>query len=99
MKDIGTYQVGPGHGIIVTQRTVQGELLSDDRVDENKRDLKDQTAEDYFKKNSLGTELQRARARMLFQNARDRGKEVSSVGKIAILIGNKNYQGMQRLDG
>ena len=75
------------------------ELLSDDRVDPNQRDMEDQTAEDIFENSSSGTELQRAKARMLFQNARDRQKEVSSIGKVGILIGNKSYQDFERLDG
>ena len=75
------------------------ELLSNDRVDVKQRDPEDQTAEDHFKKSTIGTELQRDKARLLFQKARDRGKEVSSVGKMAILIGNKNYQHLSRLDG
>ena len=75
------------------------QLLSDDRVDVDQRDLEDQTAEDHFEKSNSGTEFQRTKARMLFQNARDRGKEVSSGGKVAILIANQSYQDMERLDG
>ena len=75
------------------------QLLSYDRVDVDQRDLEDQTAEDHFEKSHLGTDLQRTKARMLFQNARDRGKEVSSGGQVAILIANQSYQDMERLDG
>ena len=75
------------------------ELLSDDRVEVDQRDLEDRTAEDHFPKGSAATELQRARAKLLFQNARDRGKEVSSSGKTAILIGNRSYQDLEMLDG
>ena len=75
------------------------QLLSYDRVDVDQRDMEDQTAEDHFEKSHLGTDLQRTKARMLFQNARDRGKEVSSGGQVAILIANQSYQDMERLDG
>ena len=75
------------------------ELLKDSRVDANQQDHEDNTAEDHISMGRSANEIQKAKARKLFQRARDRGKEVSAVGKVAILIGNKNYQDMPRLDG
>ena len=75
------------------------ELLKDDRVDANQQDHEDNTAEDHISMGRSANEIQKAKARELFKRARDRGKEVSATGKVAILIANRSYQDMQRLDG